>query len=165
MNRPDKKTSAAARIITLVIAVSFIFSNIALVAMAKDHSALAASTATAKYTTDLTQLGREGRLRENLNFEAETSRLIGMLGKDSARQPVLLSDDKANQETILEQLALRIANGSVPSELLNKKVVKLETASLFSTAKTPADATAALDAVLREVTASKGQTIFISTNC
>jgi len=113
----------------------------------------------AKYTTDLTQLGHDGRLRENLNFEAETTRLMKMLGKDSGRQPVLLNDDKANQETIVEQLALRIAKGNVPTDLLNKKVIKLETAFLFSTAKTPADATAALDAVLRGVIASRGQTI------
>ena len=141
MNRSGKRTSIATRAITLIIAVSFVFSNIALVAMANDRSeALAASTATAKYTTDLTQLGREGRLRENLNFEAETTRLMKMLGKDSGRQPVLLNDDKASQETIVEQLALRISRGNAPSDLLNKKVIKLETAFLFSTANNPADA-------------------------
>jgi len=160
MNRSGKRTSIATRAITLIIAVSFVFSNIALVAMANDRSeALAASTATAKYTTDLTQLGREGRLRENLNFEAETTRLMKMLGKDSGRQPVLLNDDKASQETIVEQLALRISRGNAPSDLLNKKVIKLETAFLFSTANNPADAMAAVDAVLRGVIASRGQTI------
>ena len=128
--------------------------------MTNDRKDVVASTpTTAKYTTDLTQLGHDGRLRENLNFEAEMTRLIEMLGSGGLRQPVILNDDKANPETIIEQLALRIAKGNVPTSLLNKRVVKLETAFLFSTAKTPAEAEATLKSVISEVAASKGQII------
>src|SRR5204863_6319591 len=92
---------------TLVIVASFVMSNaIAIGAAAGDiKTAVVNASAWTKYTTDLTQLGREGRLRESLSFEAETAQLIKALGNGDVRQPVLVTDDKASQETIVEQLA------------------------------------------------------------
>src|SRR5580765_3454763 len=146
---------------TLVLVASFVLSNaIAIGAAAGDiKPAVINASALAKYTTDLTQLGREGRLRENLSFESETNQLIKALGNGNVRQPVLVTDDKASQQTIVEQLAIRIAKGNVPAALSGKRIVKLETAVLFSNAKTPAEATAAVNAVISEVIASKGQII------
>src|SRR5687768_2458368 len=91
---------------SIAIIASFVFSN----ALAIDVLRTAPTgSPMAKYTTDLTQLGREGRLREDLSFENETARLIEVLAEGGARQPVLVDDDKAAQETIVEQVALRIA--------------------------------------------------------
>jgi len=61
------------RFVAIAILASFVFSNVfAVNALRNDKSTVNVSTATAKYTTDLTQLGREGRLREDLSFESET---------------------------------------------------------------------------------------------
>lgn len=97
------------------------------------------SAATAKYTTDLTQLGREGRLREDLSYEQAVTRLFKVLTEGNTRQPVIVSDDAAVQATVVEQVALRIANGSAPEKLASKTILRIETATLFSNAKTPAN--------------------------
>src|ERR1035437_3603537 len=158
MNFPSTKLSIARQTGTMLVLASFVFSNaLVLSAMTMDdRQATTQNSATAKYTTDLTQLGREGRLRENPGFESETARLVKALGNGNSRQPVILSDDKANQDTIVEQLALRIAKGNVPANLANRRIVKLETATLFSNTKFEADATQAIDNVIDDAIASKG---------
>src|SRR5438874_12916189 len=120
------------RLASIAVLASFVFSNVfAVYAIGGgDTKVVTKSPATAKYTTDLTQLGREGRLRENLSFEKETLRLVKVLGEGGVRQPVIVDDDRAVQETIVEQLALRIAKGSVPSALAAKSIIKIETANL-----------------------------------
>src|SRR5258706_8964460 len=97
------------RFAAIAILASFVFSNaFAVGAIRGDKTNVAAtSSATAKYTTDLTQLGREGRLRENLNFENETARLIKVLAEGGIRQPVIVDEDKAVKEGVVEQAALR----------------------------------------------------------
>ena len=162
MNFPILNVQKARCAAVLVVLASFFVSNIVAASPAGDGSktkAVVRTTALTTYTTDLTQLGREGRLRENLNFDTETNRLMNVLGKGGVRQPVMLNDDKAAQETIVEQLALRIANGTAPADLLAKRVVKIETASLFSNAKTAADADAALTAIIQSAVSSKKGTI------
>lgn len=72
-------------------------------ALAHDGAKASSVTATREYTTDLTQLGREGRLREDLSFEAETLSLIKALSEGGLRQPVIVDEDKAAQNTIVEQ--------------------------------------------------------------
>ena len=159
------KFSIARRAAVLIVLASFVFSNaIAVSAAAGDTQQSAASaSALAKYTTDLTQLGREGRLRENLSFESETTRLIKVLAEGGVRQPVIVDEDKeSSQDTIVEQLAIRIARGTVPGNLLGKKVVKLETAVLFSNTRSQKEAAAAVNAVIDEVIAAKGQIILFT---
>src|SRR4030095_10453346 len=80
-------------------------------------------------------------------------------GSGSVRQPVILDDDAAVQNGIVEQLAIRMAKGSVPGTLAGKKLVKLETASLFSNIRSNAEAAAEISALLAEVAASKGKII------
>ena len=159
MNFSVTKFSIASRAATLVILASFIFSGaVAVGASTNDLSASKTSAMTA-FTTDLTQLGREGRLREDLSFESETIRLIEALGDGDFRQPVIIDEDKANQQAIVEQFTLRIAKGAVPSSLAGKTILQLETASLFSNARTSAAAAAAIGSILDEVIASDGRII------
>ncbi len=144
----------------IAILASFVFSNVFAVGMLADKANVVAATpAMAKYTTDLTQLGREGRLRENLSFENETIRLVKVLAEGGVRQPVIVDEDKEVQETIVEQVALRIAKGSVPANLAGKSIRKLETAVLFSNSRSEAEVAKAVDAVVDETIASKGQII------
>jgi type VI secretion system protein VasG len=109
-------------------------------------------------TTDLTQLGREGRLRENLNLESETLQLIKVLGGNGSRQPMILDLANQSQDALVEQLAIRIANGSVPA-LSGKRILKLESPTLFSHSKSDREAEAKLNAVIDNAIASKGNDI------
>jgi subtilisin family serine protease len=149
------------RLAAVIILGSFVFSNvIAGTVIGSDHGSTGSkSSATTKYTTDLTQLGREGRLRENLNFENETTRLIKVLAEGGVRQPVIVDEDKATIETIVEQLAIRTANGKVPANLAGKSVIKIDTPLLFSNARTAAAIAQIVDSIVNDAIASKGKTI------
>ncbi|HEX3102486.1 MAG TPA: S8 family serine peptidase, partial [Pyrinomonadaceae bacterium] len=116
-------------------------------------------TSSAIYTTDLTQLGRQGRLRVSLSFEKEVNRLVEVLGKGGVRQPVIVDEKGQSQDEIVDQLAVRIAKGDVPDSLKNRTVVKLMTKVLFSNAKTPQDVDAVVNSVVDQAVASKSQTI------
>src|SRR5688572_12293592 len=106
------------RFASIAIIASFVFSNaLALGTVRGGKTVTTTSREGANYTTDLTQLGREGRLRENLNFENETMRLIKVLGEGGKRQPVIVDEDRAVFEIIVEQAALRIAKGNAPANL------------------------------------------------
>ena len=109
-------------------------------------------------TTDLTQLGRQGRLLENLNLEAEVIQLVKVLGGKGVRQPLILDEKNENQDILVEQVAIRIANGSLP-RLANTTILKLEAPTLFSHADSEIEAEARLDSVIDKVIASKGSTI------
>src|SRR5688572_3301702 len=105
-------------------------------------------------TTDLTQLGRQGRLLENPNLEAEAIQLIKVLGGKGVRQPLILDEKNENQDTLVEQVAIRIANGSLP-RLADKRILKLEAPTLFSHANSEVEAEARLNSVIDKAIASK----------
>ncbi|MEP6788515.1 MAG: S8 family serine peptidase, partial [Acidobacteriota bacterium] len=153
--------SATRRIVSIAILASFVVSNAFAVNAVRGVAATVVSSpsATAKYTTDLTQLGREGRLRETLSFDKETSRLVKVLAEGGVRQPVLIDEDKGVQNTIVEQAALRIAKGSVPTGLAGRSIIKLETAALFSNAHSQEQLVQAVNSIVSDAVASKGQTI------
>jgi subtilisin family serine protease len=153
--------STTRRFAAVAILASFVFSNVfAQSVLRGSHSnGMSKSSAMAKYTTDLTQLGREGRLRENLNFENETLRLIKVLAEGGIRQPVIVDEDKTAPETVVEQLAIRIGKGDVPPALAGKSIVKVETDVLFSNARTATAVAQILDSIVNDAVASKGQTI------
>jgi subtilisin family serine protease len=102
----------------------------------------------------LTELGRKGRLRQNLNFEQEATRLIEVLGNGGKRNPVIVDQNGTYRDIIVEQLAIQIAQGTVPDSLKNKVVVKLETPVLFSNARSDGDVRVKVDAVLDHAIAS-----------
>src|SRR5688500_132318 len=149
------------RFASIAIIASFVFTNALALGTVRGDGKTVTTTARegANYTTDLTQLGREGRLRENLNFENETMRLIKVLGEGGKRQPVIVDEDRAVFEIIVEQAALRIAKGNAPANLAERSIVKMETAVLFSRATNKAEAAAAIDAIVEKVVSSNGRVI------
>ena len=123
--------------IAFALVASFLITNVAAIGATADNKKTAAhSSASAKYTTDLTQLGREGRLREDSSYDSETARLIKVLAQGERRQPVILDENKAFAQTVVEQAALRITRGQVPAALSGRSIVKVETEALFSNART-----------------------------
>ena len=149
------------RFAAIAILASFILSNAFAVEALRGSkvNVPVISTVTAKYTTDLTKLGREGRIRETLNFETETARLVKVLAEGGVRQPVVVDEDKAVQEQVVEQAALRIAKGNVPAALANRSILKIETDSLFSNARNKEEVASIVDSIIADASASKGQTI------
>ncbi|MBK6724932.1 MAG: S8 family serine peptidase [Acidobacteria bacterium] len=149
------------RFAAIAILASFILSNAFAVETLRGSKVNnpVVSTVTAKYTTDLTKLGREGRIRETLNFETETARLVKVLAEGGVRQPVVVNEDKAVQEQVVEQAALRIAKGNTPAALANGSILKIETDSLFSNARTKEDIASIVNTIVADAAASKGQTI------
>src|SRR5512139_3992077 len=128
-----KKMFNVNKAISLTLILSFILSNVLLASAAGDvHNASSVSSTMAKFTTDLTQLGREGRLRENPNFDKETARLIEVLANGGEQQPVIVDETGEVQGHVVDQLALRIAKNNVSKTLEGVTVLKLETAALFS---------------------------------
>ncbi|HVF31007.1 MAG TPA: S8 family serine peptidase, partial [Pyrinomonadaceae bacterium] len=146
--------SFARKTISLLLLVAFAFSNVVAVATATTSTETAITT----FTTDLTQLGREGRLRRTPSFEAEVNKVIEVLAKGGSRQPVIVDENGSVQDEIVEQIAIRIAKGSVTDALRNRSLIKLETTKLFSSALGSARVNDAVAQILETALASKGQT-------
>src|SRR6185369_4939451 len=147
--------------VSLTLLFSLIITNAFAVRPISGNAKESMSTPTvlATYTTDLTQLGREGSLRESLSFDKETNSLVEVLGKGGSRQPVLVDETGECQSLIVEQLAIRIAKGNVPDSLKDKSVVKLLTNVLFSRTKSAEESAAIVNAVIDHAIASNGKTI------
>ncbi|HYJ90860.1 MAG TPA: hypothetical protein VEV84_06110, partial [Pyrinomonadaceae bacterium] len=149
--------------LSLAILCSFLLSNTAFAAVLASDSR-ATTTNSSTLTTDLTQLGRDGRLRENPNFESEMFRLIGVLEKGEKRQPVIVDEKGESQDIVVEQVALKIATGEVSDALKGKSIVKLEDATLFSNARSEADAAKQIGEIIARAKQSKGKTILFINN-
>ncbi|HTK38203.1 MAG TPA: S8 family serine peptidase, partial [Pyrinomonadaceae bacterium] len=148
------------RTISLTLLLSFLITNAAAGRSNVAETAAVRSAITASaLTTDLTQLGREGRLRESLSFEKDVMRLIEVLEKGGSRQPVLVDEKGESQDVIVEQLAIRIANGAVPDSLKDKRIVKLETDVLFSNANSQAELTNNVNKIVDEAVSSNRSVI------
>ena len=142
--------------ITLCLIMTFVLSNVTGLVLAAGNESVPAF---ATFTTDLTQLGRQGRLRQTPNFESEIAQVLEVLGKGDGRHPVILDDNGSVQDEIVEQIALRVTKGSVPESMRELSLVKLETATLFSNSTDSSKFNAALTEILDRVVAAKGQTL------
>ena len=120
--------SFARKTISLLLVAGFILSNIVVFGAGGKNESAAAT-----FTTDLTQLGREGRLRQSPNFETEVNQVLEVLEKGGSH-PLIVDENGSVQDEIVEQLAIRMSKGSVPEGLQNRSLIKLETTALYSAA-------------------------------
>ena len=161
LSNTNRSTIRAA--VSLILVLSIVLTNAISAFAALTPQSVINASATTKYTTDLTQLGRQGRLRENLNFENETARLIKVLAEGGIRQPVIVDSTGENQDAVVEETARRIATGNVPDSLKGISIVKLEVATLYSNAKSDAEVVDLIGTILNEVTASqKGSVLYVN---
>ena len=147
-----KKIAAFAVLYSLLLTNAFTMKT-----MAGDYTAK--NPLLVKFTTDLSQLASENRLRLNNNFESEVNRLMQTLSNDALRQPVILDEKGENQELIVEQLAVRIAQNDAPANLRGKRLLKLETATLYSNAKSDAEVSQTIENIFAEAVKSKSENI------
>jgi ATP-dependent Clp protease ATP-binding subunit ClpA len=153
MKTEFKARSFSVRLITLSLLISFVLSNAAFAAAFSGNTPTATAAANA---TDLTQLGREGTLRENPNFTAETKRLAEVLAQSGSRQPLIVDEAGLSSDAIVEKLALEMVRGRSLSHLKDRSIVKLESSSIFSRSKTQADAIKLIRGVIDDAAQHQG---------
>ncbi len=112
-----------------------------------------------KYTRDLTESAREGKLDPVIGRDDEIRRAVQILSRRTKNNPILLGEPGVGKTAIAEGLAQRIIAGDVPESLKKRRLVALDMGALIAGAKMRGEFEERLKAVLKEITESEGEVV------
>jgi ATP-dependent Clp protease ATP-binding subunit ClpB len=112
-----------------------------------------------RYTRDLTDAARKGKLDPVIGRDEEIRRVIQVLSRRTKNNPVLIGEPGVGKTAIAEGLAQRMIDGDVPESLRDKKLLSLDLGALIAGAKFRGEFEERLKSVLKEITASEGRVV------
>lgn len=112
-----------------------------------------------RYTRDLNEMARKGKIDPVIGRDEEIRRILQILSRRTKNNPVLIGEPGVGKTAIAEGLAIRIVQGDVPENLKSKSVLSLDMGALIAGAKYRGEFEDRLKAVVKEVTESDGELV------
>jgi len=112
-----------------------------------------------KYSRDLTQFAREGKLDPVIGRDGEILRVIQVLSRRTKNNPVLIGDAGVGKTAIVEGLAQKINESDVPENLMNKRVVSLDLGAMIAGSRFRGEFEERLKAAMEEIEKAQGEII------